>query len=114
MNNFQPKPLWFGQAKRWYDGSRWRNARKWFLSQPENIFCAMCLKRGVEVEAMVVDHKIAHKGSYELFWDVDNWSPLCTQCHNSIKQVEDIHGYSQACGVDGLPTSENHPFNKVR
>ena len=59
-----------------------------------------------------MDHKRPHKGDYNLFWDSDNWQGLCASCHSAIKRVQDNKGYSSACGVDGQPIDENHPFNK--
>ena len=35
-----------------------------------------------KVLANVVDHKTAHKGNEELFWDESNWQSMCTSCHN--------------------------------
>jgi 5-methylcytosine-specific restriction protein A len=31
--------------------------------------------------ATAVDHIQPHRGDYELFWDSDNWQPLCATCH---------------------------------
>ena len=112
MSNYNENTLWFGQVKRWYDSPRWRNLRKWFLSKPENMFCAICLKRGRQVVATIVDHKIPHEGNYQLFWDTTNLQGLCSSCHSGVKRIQDTHGYNQSCGADGLPTDPNHPFNK--
>jgi 5-methylcytosine-specific restriction endonuclease McrA len=98
--------------KRFYDSVRWRKLRKWFLSI--NPLCVICLKMGRETPATIVDHKKPHKGNYELFWDQDNWQSLCAGCHSAVKQQQERSGYSQACGVDGMPIDDNHPFNKVK
>jgi hypothetical protein len=66
------------------------------------------------VIATVIDHKIPHKGDYELFWNQDNWQSLCASCHSGVKRIQENHGYSQACGVDGVPTDAGHPWNKER
>jgi 5-methylcytosine-specific restriction endonuclease McrA len=58
----------------------WQKARLLFLS--ENPLCADCNDRGEVETATVVDHKIPHRGNPVLFWDVENWQSLCTQCHN--------------------------------
>jgi len=66
-------------AERGYD-SKWRNARLRFLR--ENPLCVQCRKRGKLVPATVVDHKIPHRGDRQLFWDKNNWQPLCKSCHD--------------------------------
>jgi 5-methylcytosine-specific restriction enzyme A len=106
----QDKPLWFGQVKRWYDSVRWRKARAMFLRYSP--LCCMCSKRGMTVVATIVDHKIPHKGDYDLFWNQDNWQSLCASCHSGVKRIQENHGYSQQCGVDGVPIDAGHPWNK--
>ena len=32
--------------------------------------------------ATVVDHVIPHRGDRKLFWDEQNWQPLCKECHD--------------------------------
>lgn len=57
----------------------WRKARDEFLIRFP--FCAMCSK-----PATLVDHVIPHKGNDALFWDRQNWQPLCKPCHDRHKQ----------------------------
>lgn len=59
--------------------SAWDKARAAFLEKHKR-----CLRCGDP--ATVVDHKTPHKGDKGLFWDRDNWQPLCAPCHNSAKQ----------------------------
>ncbi|TPM61098.1 HNH endonuclease [Mesorhizobium sp. B2-2-4] len=40
-------------------------------------------------EATTVDHIIPHRGDRSLFWNRSNWQPLCTSCHNSVKQRQE-------------------------
>ena len=40
-------------------------------------------------EATTVDHIIPHRGDRRLFWTRSNWQPLCTPCHNSVKQMRE-------------------------
>jgi 5-methylcytosine-specific restriction enzyme A len=95
---------------RLYDSTWWRNARKRFLlAHP---LCSMCEKLGRVTPANVVDHIKPHKGSLVLFRDEKNWQALCQNCHDSAKQMQEIHGYSQACGVDGFPVDEGHPWGE--
>lgn len=96
-------------ARRWYDTPRWRKARKAFLAR--NPLCVLCARMGRDVPATVVDHIKPHKGDYDRFWNQDNWQALCASCHSGVKRMEELHGYSQACGVDGLPVDRRHPWN---
>lgn len=98
------------QERRLYDTARWRKARARFLNA--NPLCVMCEQRGMIVPATIVDHVTPHEGNAELFWSEDNFQSLCPTCHSGVKRVQDHHGYSQACGVDGLPSDPLHPFNK--
>jgi len=60
---------------------RWSKARKIFLT--EHPFCVLCEADGYSVPATVVDHKIPHRSNNdELFWNEDNWQPLCKTCHD--------------------------------
>lgn len=73
-------------AARGYD-SRWRKARVGYLrSHP---MCAECARDGIVTAASVVDHIIPHKGDKTLFWDYDNWQPLCKPCHDRKTARED-------------------------
>jgi 5-methylcytosine-specific restriction enzyme A len=71
-------------AKRGY-GSRWRKARIHYLVN--NPICVDCGQL-----ATVVDHIIPHKGNYKLFWDRNNWQPMCGSCH-SRKTVKKDGGF---------------------
>lgn len=73
---------------RGYD-SRWRAARLAYLLRPENALCVICKKAGRLTESKVVDHIKPHKGDAGLFWDKDNWQPLCKRCHDSKTARED-------------------------
>lgn len=67
---------------------KWQKASKVFLSQ--NPLCRQCEKEGRIVVASVVDHIKPHKGNMKLFWDRDNWQPLCVNCHNRKTAKEDM------------------------
>jgi len=67
-------------TERGYD-ARWRAERKRFLQH--NPLCVKCMENGILRAATVVDHIKPHRGDTELFWDRDNWQPLCETCHNS-------------------------------
>ena len=68
-----------GAAARGYD-AHWRKARKAFLSR--HPLCVECLKSGVLTPATVVDHIVPHRGDHALFWNEQNWQPLCKDCHD--------------------------------
>ena len=68
-----------GAAERGYDG-RWRKARIAFLQR--NPLCVECMRKGVLTPATVVDHIIPHRGDKDLFWNEENWQPLCKSCHD--------------------------------
>lgn len=90
-------------AKRGY-GHKWRKARKVFLDKEENALCRYCVNEGRTKEANVVDHIIPHKGCEILFWDETNWQPLCVNCHNSRKKMEELSGrVKKSFGDDGWP-----------
>lgn len=61
----------------------WDRASKAFLS--ENPLCADPLEEhGPLVPATCTDHIIPHRGDVDLFWDSDNWRPLCRACNSKL------------------------------
>lgn len=68
-------------AQRGY-GARWRKARAYYLFQ--NPICVRCGDI-----ATVVDHIVPHKGDMNLFWNLNNWQPLCKTCHDRKTVKED-------------------------
>lgn len=64
----------------------WRKARKGYLAK--HPLCVDCLRDGRTTAATVVDHIIDHKGDKELFWDSENWQPLC-KTHHDRKTVRE-------------------------
>lgn len=73
-------------AQRGY-GGRWQKARSTFLKR--NPLCVMCEAEGKPVPAKVVDHKRPHRGDQSLFWDTENWQPLCKRHHDEKTARED-------------------------
>lgn len=71
---------------RGYD-SRWRKASKRFLKV--NLLCKHCEREGKITAATVVDHIIPHRGDKVLFWDENNWQPLCKRCHDVKTMIDD-------------------------
>lgn len=66
-------------TKRGY-GSKWRAARGRFLRK--NPLCTICQSNFKLTPATVVDHILPHRGDQKLFWDENNWQPLCKTCHD--------------------------------
>lgn len=64
---------------RGYD-TRWRAARKRYLRG--HPLCLECQRNGRTRPATVVDHVLPHRGNEDLFWDQNNWQPLCKGCHD--------------------------------
>ena len=68
-----------GAHVRGYD-AKWRKARALYLQQ--HPLCAECRRNGTLTPATVVDHIVPHRGDKALFWDQQNWQPLCVHHHN--------------------------------
>lgn len=99
-----------GARERGYT-AKWDKARKAYLSR--NPLCVLCQQEGKTTAATVVDHINAHHGDWALFWDSQNWQPLCTNHHNSHKQSIEKGGHGRmGCNASGLPVDPAHPWNK--
>jgi 5-methylcytosine-specific restriction protein A len=66
---------------------QWKKVRAVFLK--ENPLCLSCMKKGSITPATIVDHIKPHKGDTDLFWDQDNYQPLCKPCHDVKTATED-------------------------
>lgn len=80
--------------ERGYD-ARWRRARAVYLR--EHPLCVRCEREGRITPATVVDHIVPHKGDMELFWDRENWQPLCARHHN-IKTAREDSNFTRRAG----------------
>ncbi|ALC92070.1 HNH endonuclease [Bacillus sp. FJAT-18017] len=76
-------------AQRGYD-SRWRKTRLGYLKKYP--LCVHCQQEEKHIPATVVDHIIPHKGDKQLFWDKNNWQPLCKR-HHDIKTAKEDGGF---------------------
>ncbi|MGI2024848.1 HNH endonuclease [Shewanella glacialipiscicola] len=107
------KPSWRDDkrktAERGY-GGRWQKARETFLSR--HPLCCFCEQKGKITAATVVDHKTPHQGDQALFWDTNNWQPLCKLCHDSTKKIMENRGVKPGADESGKPTDPNHHWNK--
>ena len=98
------------KEKRMYDSVRWRKASKMFLA--ENPLCAICALLGKDTAATLVDHVKPHNDDYYLFWDQDNWQPLCSSCHSGVKRFKDNRGIMPGCDINGLPLDGEHRWKR--
>lgn len=71
------------EVRRLYD-KRWAETSREF--RKEYPACVLHFKKGMVVLPEVVDHWIPHKGDSQLFWDPENWVPLCKSCHDGPKR----------------------------
>lgn len=81
--------------------SAWQKARAAYLKR--HPLCAEHAKTHHVVAATVVDHKVPHRlkaamdggdtdliaKAKALFWDSENWQPLCKTCHDRKTATED-------------------------
>ena len=79
FKRFKSRPVVRGTSTGRGYNFRWNKARAAFLS--EHPLCQDCERRGLLIAATVVDHIQPHRGDYAVFWDQDNWQPLCATCH---------------------------------
>jgi 5-methylcytosine-specific restriction protein A len=75
------------QVMKWWSSKRYKVKRAWFMKR--NPLCASCYEKGRVEPATQLDHIVAHKGSYELFWSESNWRGLCRSCHSRKTVTED-------------------------
>lgn len=75
-----------------YSNSRYKRERIAFLHEHPVCECEDCVKLGRLWPATRVDHKIPHKGDYDLFYDWDNWQAMTEQCHNKKTGREEAWG----------------------
>lgn len=62
-------------------GRRWQLVARTFLSA--HPFCSACEAKGLLTVSTQCDHRIPHRGDPSLFWDPENWNPLCAECHST-------------------------------
>jgi 5-methylcytosine-specific restriction protein A len=77
--------------QRGYD-AKWKKYRVSFLRK--NPLCVQCLEEGRITPATVVDHKVAHKGDNNLFWDPSNHQTLCKHHHDKKTATHDMGSWN--------------------
>lgn len=84
------------EGRKLYSLARWRHPkyglRRHILDRDP--WCARCALKGIVTHSDTVNHKVAHKGDPELFWDEANLEGVCSPCHSSDIQKEEValHG----------------------
>ena len=95
-----------------YQKQKWRNIRRHQL-QIEPI-CAIHLRKGEVVAAVIADHIEPHRGDLNKFW-FGKLQSLCVNCHNSLKHIDELRERSDFLhdiGEDGWPIDPRHPSNQ--
>jgi 5-methylcytosine-specific restriction protein A len=76
-------------AERGY-GFRWQKASKAWLRAHPLCACTECDDGRKRVTpAVLVDHRIPHRGDMKLFWDPSNWQSMAKACHDRKTAMED-------------------------
>lgn len=88
-------------SARGYD-SRWRRLRWAFLRAHPICVDPFGLHRHRITPATEVDHIKPHKGNKALFWNQDNWQPVCHACH-SRKTASEDGGFGRLLRFPGAP-----------
>lgn len=84
-----------------YNSTRWREVSRSFLTR--NPLCLHCKQNNKITPSSETDHITPHKGNLKLFWDKDNWQPLCKVCH-SLKTASETRSISKYPRVRIKPT----------
>ena len=70
-------------------GARWQKASRAFLAAHPLCVDPYAEHAARVVAAQCVDHRVPHRGDMTLFWDSENWQPLCNACHGRKTALED-------------------------
>jgi 5-methylcytosine-specific restriction protein A len=99
--------------RRWYSLAIWRGKNGLRAQQlARQPLCERHLKRGQDVPADTVNHRIPHEGNWDLFIDPDNHESTCKACHDQIIKAEESRGYAVGNDLKGRPLDPEHPWNR--
>lgn len=77
--------------RHWYNLTLWRGQGGLRLQQlARQPLCEECQANGFIVIATDVDHRVAHKGNWDLFIDPSNHRSLCHPCHSRKTRTQDM------------------------
>ncbi|MBN8957648.1 MAG: HNH endonuclease [Rhizobiales bacterium] len=96
--------------RRLYATPRWRALRDAQLEAEP--LCLRCKAANRLTPATVAHHKKPHKGDEVLFFDPNNVTSSCADCHDTIEQGIEARGYERGCDVNGRPIDPDHPWNR--
>lgn len=101
--------------RKWYDLAIWRGPsglrQQQLARQP---LCERHLAQGIRVRATTVNHRVPHKGTWQLFCDPANHESTCKPCHDQVIQAEERRGFAVGNDINGRPLDPNHPWNRNR
>lgn len=90
-------------------GYRWQKASKAFLREHPLCMCPDCDEGRKRVTpAVLVDHRIPHRGDMRLFWDRSNWQAMAKACHDRKTATED-GGFGNAPRGEQIPVEKKTP-----
>jgi 5-methylcytosine-specific restriction protein A len=72
------------ERQKFYQSKEWTQLRFKFLAKNEK--CFTCGDK-----SNTLDHIVTHKGDLKLFWNEQNYMPLCSSCHSIITARFDKH-----------------------
>ena len=86
------------ETRRLYKTKRWRELR-WSVLVRDFFTCKMpdCGRVVADTSQLICDHVEPHRGDIEKFW-AGPFQTLCADCHNNVKQKEEIA--ARAAGLD--------------
>lgn len=105
--------------RRLYRDPRWRGplgirqqALLRDLFQCQRCECIVVTGQRNHPRAANVNHKVPHKGSEDLFFDLNNTETVCQRCHSGLIQREEARGYMIGSDINGRPVDTTHPWNR--
>jgi 5-methylcytosine-specific restriction endonuclease McrA len=78
--------------KRWYKTARWAKLRQQvfmrdlYTCQRSGLICS---GEHPAPDSPVANHKVAHRGNPDLFWDIDNIETVSKEVHDGLIQAEE-------------------------
>ena len=77
------------KSRQWhnlYQSAEWRRRSRDFLKRYP--ICFIC-----GAPSTITDHIVPHRGDLSLFWNENNWQPMCQRCHSrkTMKENNNFH-----------------------
>jgi len=74
--------------RRWYKTARWQKLR-WSVLVRDMFTCFRCQRVQGDTSLLVAHHKRPHRGDPILFWDPENLTCACKDCHDGPIAAEE-------------------------